>query len=73
MFDCILSRGYDTASNFGFGIPDSESLECAIKAILRDDPHPGGGALSQPEMSDACLKIHVVSGKLDVYTRSPNK
>ena len=40
VFNCFVERGYGTANSFAFAIPDAEGLECAIRLILRDDPHP---------------------------------
>ena len=58
------ARGYQTASDFVFSIPDPESLEVIVKGILREDEPPEGNALSKPRMSDSARKVHVEAGRI---------
>ena len=60
----LFARVLLTPSDLAFSIPDAESLECFIKAVLRDGPAPEGEALQNPQMPDGALKIHKESGKL---------
>ena len=54
---CLLERGYTTASDFAFSLPNAESLEPLIQGVMSDDQFPMGGILQNPEITDATRKI----------------
>ena len=54
--NCLLARGYKTASDVAFSLPDNESLELLIQGVMRDDQHPNGGILRNPNIADETLK-----------------
>ena len=73
VWDCFLERGYDTASNFAFSIPDAEGLEMAIRMILRDDPAPMGNAAENRIFPTPRSKMHAAACKhRRIYAEAKN-
>ena len=60
----LLERGYATASDFAFSLPDAESLELLMQGVMRDDQLPRGGILQNPDIMDATIIIHPESGRI---------
>ena len=64
VYSCLHARGLDTPGDLAFSIPDPESLEHFIKAVLRDDAAPEGNALEKQDLPDAAQTIHREADKL---------